>query len=251
MTSRFAGSNVDKSLLKVDGEILEKEFANNTLPAKAGTSKKYLDIHELGKKEIRKKRFPSLRSMAIEPFNMIQALLTPGVSAASCNKETLSSSFLILDGFLTISLGELSTDNSDNDTRYNMLDDATERWGSRLETNICVGKVSYEYRHDTEEEEEKCMSFSSSSDGEDECAATGNGSILSQKLDLIPLVLDDPSTLQSSTLNPERYVPPSHKMVADCLKVCFSCLLSFSILYISLIAICLTHLKNKQFLIYL
>jgi tetratricopeptide (TPR) repeat protein len=213
VASEFASSE-GKSILQPDGgELLEKEFAGTQT-----TAIKYLHSNDLRPPQReKKKRFTSLKSMAIEPFNMIQSLLTPGVSAASCNEETLSSSFLILDGFLTISLGELTHDNDENedryDNKYNMFQDASERWGARLETNICVGKVCYEYRHDTEEEEEKCMSFSSSDEEEQ-----GHASILSQKLDLVPLVLDDPSTLDNTSINPNRHVPPSHKMVADCLK---------------------------------
>lgn len=171
------------------------------------------------KKRVRKERFQLLKPVTIDPFQMIQSLLKPGMSAASCNEETLSSSFLILDGTLTISLGALSYDKKESN--YDMLEDATERWGSRLETNICVGKVCYEYRYDNEEAEEKCRSNSFSDAEED--IPPNHGAVLSQTLDLVPLVLDDTLNQDSMTISPGRYVPPSHKMVADCLKVCNNC----------------------------
>lgn len=180
-----------------ENQMLKQDFSKQQVPHKR-----------------RKSSFGSVKQFAIDPIHMIQTLLTPGISAASCNEETLSSSFLILDGLLTISLGELTAEG--RETKYNMLEDATERWGARFETNIGVGKVCYEYRHETEEEEEKCMSCCSSV-GDDECNPS-QGNILSQTLDLIPLVLDE-SLIDIRAINPDGYIPPSHKMVADCLKV--------------------------------
>ncbi len=204
LTSEFSTKDTSISYLQGNNKILSQEYVEKD----PMYNKSHLS------KQGRKKRFALLKPMTIDPLQMMQAFLTPGTSAASCNEETLSSSFLILDGFQTIFLGALKTD--DDKSTCNMLDDSVERWGARLETNICVGKVCYEYRHDNEEQEEKCLSFSSS-DGEDDAAPSG--SILSQKLDLVPLVLDDPLTNDVGVINPERYVPPSHKMVADCLKV--------------------------------
>lgn len=204
LTSQLGADDHSKLILKEDYAV--QTFAKNNL-LRPGTRSQ--------KKHRRRKKSQSFKFMSIEPFNVIQSLLTPGISAASCNEETLSSSFLLLDGILTISLGELSSDESDTENGYDLLRDATERWGARLETNISVGNVSYEYQHESEEAEEKCMSVSSS-DGEDE--QSPHGAILSQKLDLVPLVLDDPSSLDINKPNPDRYVPPSHKMVADCLK---------------------------------
>lgn len=164
----------------------------------------------------RKKRFIPLKPILIDPIHMIKTILTPGISSASCNEETLSSSFLILDGLSTISLGKLSS-NANDELSDSILEEAIERWGARYETNISVGKVCYEYSCESEEdEEEKCLSFSSS-DGED--TFHPGGSILSQKLDLIPLVLENSFTHDTRAPNPELYLPPSHRMVADCLKV--------------------------------
>jgi len=143
-----------------------------------------------------------------DPFRMIRNLLFPGgASMAYCNEETLSSSFLILDGFMTISLSDASSS----------VLDATERWGKRLETNICVGKVSYEYR--LSDEVERNMNLSSSTDEGEEEVET-KATILSQNLEKIPLVLDQEPSEDGTLLDPDRYLPPSHKMVADALKVC-------------------------------
>lgn len=248
LTPEFTAKG-EKSLLQQEDELLKPNYTGTGKDGPSSPSPStYLLRSPQTRTDTRNKKifFTSLKSMSIDPFHLIQTLLTPGRSAASCNEETLSSSFLILDGFLTISLGELThsdmnrnPDNQDYDQttrnrRYNnMHQDATERWGARLETNLCVGKVCYEYRHDSEEEEEKCMSFSSTDD-EDECVydvnGTGTGTppshqsqaaILSQKLDLIPLVLEDSLSKDITVMNnPDRHVPPSHKMVADCLKVC-------------------------------
>jgi len=141
-----------------------------------------------------------------DPFRMIRNLLFPGgASMAYCNEETLSSSFLILDGFMTISLSDASSS----------VLDATERWGKRLETNICVGKVSYEYR--LSDEVERNMNLSSSTDEGEEEVET-KATILSQNLEKIPLVLDQEPSEDGTLLDPDRYLPPSHKMVADALK---------------------------------
>lgn len=126
---------------------------------------------------------------------------------AYCNEETLSSSFLILDGFMTISLFDDSSS----------VLDATERWGKRLETNICVGKVSYEYRL-SDEVEKQLNHASSKEEGEEEVKT--KATILSQNLENIPLVLDQEPSEDGTLLDPDRYLPPSHKMVADALKVC-------------------------------
>ena len=149
-----------------------------------------------------------------DPFNMIKSLFfSGGSSKAYCNEETLSSSFLILDGFMTISLGDAKSEFVGFS-----IDDATERWGKRLETNICVGKVSYEYRlSDEAEKSMKSMSHSFSEDGDEE--STTKASILSQNLEKIPLVLDEEPIEDGTMLDPDRYLPPSHKMVADALKV--------------------------------
>ena len=124
---------------------------------------------------------------------------------AYCNEETLSSSFLILDGFKTISLAD----------SWNQKE-AIERWGKRLETNICVGKVSYEYRE--ADEVEQSMSNSSSSHEDFDDALSAKAAIVSQHLEKIPLVLDSDTTEDGTLLDPDRYLPPSHKMVADALK---------------------------------
>ena len=146
-----------------------------------------------------------------DPLRMLRSLLFPGgASMAYCNEETLSSSFLILDGFMTISLAD---DGSS-------VQDATERWGKRLETNICVGKVSYEYRQS--DEVEKQMNLSpSKEEGQDDLK---KAAIVSQNLEKIPLVLDQEPSEDGTLLDPDRYLPPSHKMVADALKVCTFCL---------------------------
>jgi len=219
LTSELAAGE-RKFVLPSYSEVLKKEFDNIIFDkTKLKATNQYLDqglYDEANRNSRRKKRFPNIRSMAIEPLTMIQALLVPGSSAASCNEETLSSSFLILDGFQTISLGEITTgDSKANNLSISntMLKEATERWRSRLNTNFCVGKVSYEYRHADEEEEEKCMSFSSS-DGEYESSAAKCGSILSQTLEKVRLIMDN----DKEPMSPDRHVPPNHRMVADCLK---------------------------------
>lgn len=142
------------------------------------------------------------------PLHIIKNLLFPGgQSMAYCNEETLSSSFLILDGFMTISLWDVRNGSSGVSAK-----NATERWGNRLETNICVGKVSYEYR--LSDEVEKSMGHSSEEGDED----SNRASILSQNLKKIPLVLDQEPADSGAMLDPDRYLPPSHKMVADALK---------------------------------
>jgi len=150
----------------------------------------------------------AMRTMARRPINMFQTLLIPGgsagVSAAYCNEETLSSSFLILDGFLTLFLGRYSPCGRNE---YDMRRDASERWGKRVETNVCIGKVAYEYRMAEEKEKEKSMDFESSSNG---------ATIVSQTLVKKPLGLSSEPT-DSKVINIDSYVPPSHKMVADCL----------------------------------
>jgi len=150
----------------------------------------------------------AMRTMARRPINMFQTLLIPGgsagVSAAYCNEETLSSSFLILDGFMTLFLGRYSPYGRNE---YDMRRDASERWGSRVETNVCIGKVAYEYR--MAEEKEKSMDFESSRNG---------ATIVSQTLVKRPLGLGaEPTATDSKVINIDSYVPPSHKMVADCL----------------------------------
>ena len=146
------------------------------------------------------------------PLHIIKNLLFPGgQSMAYCNEETLSSSFLILDGFMTISLWDVRNGSSGVSAK-----NATERWGNRLETNICVGKVSYEYR--LSDEVEKSMGHSSEEGDED----SNRASILSQNLKKIPLVLDQEPADSGAMLDPDRYLPPSHKMVADALKVSFT-----------------------------
>ncbi len=150
------------------------------------------------------------------PLHVLQELLFPGgTSAAYCNEETASTSFLILDGFMTIFLGDLSKEGDNKNTSSNALKDATERWGKRLETNICVGKVSYEYRHS--DETEMYMDMPSSNSGE---LSERSAPIVSQNLDRVPLVLDHEAN-NRDILDPKFYFPTSHKMVADALKVCF------------------------------
>jgi len=149
-----------------------------------------------------------MRTMARRPINMFQAMFIPGgsagASAAYCNEETLSSSFLILDGFMTLFLGRYSPCGR---SEYDMRRDASERWGKRVETNICIGKVAYEYT--MAEDKEKSMDFESSANG---------ATIVSQTLVKRPLGLDaEPMVTDSKVINIESYVPPSHKMVADCL----------------------------------
>lgn len=147
------------------------------------------------------------------PLHVIRTLLFPGgKSMAYCNDETLSSSFLILDGFMTISLVDCN-----ENTYISHVEDAIERWGKRLETNICVGKVSYEYR--LSDEDEKSMShFSLDSEG----SQGGNeATILSQNLEKVPLVLDQEPAEDGTMLDPDRYLPPSHRMLADALKVSY------------------------------
>lgn len=141
------------------------------------------------------------RTIEQSPKSMMQSLFSFGVSAAYCNEETLSSSFLILDGVLTISLGAIS---SESDTPNGMMNEATTRWGQRVETNICVGKVSYNYRWD--EEEEKGLDHE----------VSNNASVLSQTLVLTPLGVD-PDPTETRDIDPDRYLPPAHKMVADTL----------------------------------
>lgn len=137
---------------------------------------------------------------------------------AYCNEDTYSTSFLILDGFMTICLGD-GTSTIGGSGRSKVLEEATERWGTRLETNICVGKVSYEYR--LSDEVEKSMSHCSSEAAGEEGEET-NATILSQHLEKIPLLLDQEPNDNGTMLDPERYLPPSHKMVADALKVCLT-----------------------------
>lgn len=150
------------------------------------------------------------------PLHVLQELLFPGgTSAAYCNEETASTSFLILDGFMTIFLGDLSNERSNRSISSNALQDATERWGKRLETNICVGKVSYEYRHS--DEAEMYMDMPHSNSGE---FSRRSATIVSQNLDRVPLVLDHDAN-NRDILDPKFYFPPSHKMVADALKVRF------------------------------
>jgi len=148
----------------------------------------------------------AMRTMARRPINMFQTLLIPGgsggISAAYCNEETLSTSFLVLDGFLTIFLGQFSLNEKNI---YNMERDANERWTKRVETNVCIGKVSYEYR--MAEKEEKSMSMKHSSK---------SASIVSQTLVKKPLGVG-PEPNDSKSINTDNYIPPSHKMVADCL----------------------------------
>lgn len=229
LTSQLAATiDHSKLILKEDYAKLASDKSNKPL-SRVGTRFASTDVERRRKK----KRFQHFKTLSIQPFNVIQSLLTPGISAASCNEETLSSSFLLLDGILTISLGELSnvdigSEEFGVDDKYDLLKDSSERWGARMETNISVGKVCYEYQHESEEAEEKCMS-NSSSDLEDE--QTPHGAILSQKLDIVPLVLDDPSTLDARSPNPDRYVPPSHKMVADCLKVSLFSMYLWNMLY--------------------
>lgn len=141
----------------------------------------------------------------LSPLHMIQDLLFPGgLSAAYCNEETLSTSFLVLDGFMTIFLGEFSDEGASLSSEA--LRVATERWGRRLETNISVGKVSYEYRLSDEVE---------MSTGGD--ISRSEAPIISQNLEKVPLVLDQEPN-ERKILNPKFYFPPSHKMVADGLK---------------------------------
>lgn len=148
----------------------------------------------------------AMRTMSRRPINMFKTLLIPGgsagVSAAYCNEETLSSSFLILDGFLTLFLGQYSPSGRNE---YDMRRDASERWGRRVETNVCIGKVAYEYR--MAEEKEKSMDFDQS---------RNSATIVSQTLVKKPLGVDTEQT-DSKVINTDSYVPPSHKMVADCL----------------------------------
>lgn len=154
-------------------------------------------------KSIKSRRRKYSNEKGQNPFKMLQTLLFPGgASMAYCNEETLSSSFLILDGLKTISLADSSKDQKE----------AIERWGKRLETNICVGKVSYEYRE--ADEVEQSMSNSSS----DFDALSTRAEVVSQHLEKIPLVLDSDTTEDGTLLDPDRYLPPSHKMVADALK---------------------------------
>jgi tetratricopeptide (TPR) repeat protein len=163
------------------------------------------------KKHHRQKRKYSATSFMQggNPLNFIQNLLFPvGQSMAYVNEETLSSSFLILDGYKTISLW----DNAGNNTSCQSVTNATERWSNRLETNICIGKVSYEYR--LSDEVEKSMSHSSEEGDED----SNRASIVSQNLKRIPLVLDQEPDDTGTLLDPDRYLPPGHKMVADALN---------------------------------
>lgn len=145
------------------------------------------------------------RVMEQSPKSMMQTLFSFGVSAAYCNEETVSSSFLILDGVLTISLGAIT---SKDNKPYSMMNEAISRWGQRVETNICVGKVSYNYRWD-DEEEEKGLEYSE---------VSNKASVLSQSLVRTPLGVD-PLPEESRDIDPERYLPPAHKMVADTLMV--------------------------------
>lgn len=152
-----------------------------------------------------------MRTLNKRPINIVHSLLIPGgsgaVSAAYCNEETFSTSFLVLDGFLTIYLGEYypsSENEGDKNNVRNTIRYAAERWGKRVDTNVCIGKVSYEYR--MTEKHEKSMDVQSS---------TKNASIISQKLVKKPLGVPEP--LDSKHISPDNYLPPTHKMVADCL----------------------------------
>lgn len=139
-------------------------------------------------KSIKSRRRKYSHEKGENPFKMLQTLLFPGgASMAYCNEETLSSSFLILDGLKPISLADSSKDQKE----------AIERWGQRLETNICVGKVSYEYRE--ADEVEQSMSNSSS----DFDALSIRAEVVSQHLEKIPLVLDSDTTEDGTLLDPE------------------------------------------------
>lgn len=182
-------------------------------------SKSLLSSHSssdgsLRRKSTKRNRRYSLTHAAPQehhPLHVIRTLLFPGgKSMAYCNDETLSSSFLILDGFMTISL----VDGKDNDSSISHVEDAIERWGKRLETNICVGKVSYEYR--LSDEDEKSMSHVSSDS--ERSYGSNEATILSQNLEKVPLVLDQEATEDGTMLDPDRYLPPSHRMLADALK---------------------------------
>lgn len=170
----------------------------------------------------RQRRRYSQATVASRPLDVITRLIFPGgPSNAFCNEETLSSSFLILDGFMTIALGNLPRiRGQDSNIDANVLKDARERWGKRLETNICVGKVSYEYRLSDEAEQQSLHSSEEEEDSEDENQIPKTkATILSQHLDRIPLVLDqEPTDGVAGMLNPSRYIPPSQKMFADALR---------------------------------
>jgi tetratricopeptide (TPR) repeat protein len=143
-----------------------------------------------------------------DPMRVIRTLLfSEGKSMAYSNEKTCSSSFLILNGFMTLSLVDIISGVPD-------LLHAKERWGKRIETNIYVGKVSYEYRSKDEEHEDVDArdDLETSSCGHDHHSA-----ILSQRLERVPYILDQEAS--SKLLDPKFYVPESHQAFANNLEL--------------------------------
>lgn len=145
-------------------------------------------------------------------------------SAAYCNNETLSPSFLVLDGIESISLGKVASNERTGDR---VLKEATERWKNRVESRICVGNVSYEYRR---AEEKFAITGDDAKPQMDEellgpaLNLVKAGSRVSQSLGrkTLPratsLAMAAIKEKASGVINPDRYLPPIHSMVADHLR---------------------------------
>lgn len=154
------------------------------------------------------KKIQAICSSTHNPICVIRTLLfAEGKSMAYSNEETLSSSFLILNGFMTICLFDSTNKGESNSF------DAKERWLKRLETNIYVGKVSYEYRSEDED--------SAGDDARDDIDTTSvvyahNASVLSQTLKRVPYVLDQEKSIKLA--DPKFKVPTGHQKFANALQ---------------------------------
>jgi len=168
----------------------------------------FVDLHESEEENSEEEKMKYSRNNNRDPICVIRTLIfSEGKSMAYSNEKTLSSSFLILNGFTTISLLDIMNGEP------NLLH-AKERWGKRLETNIYVGKVSYEYRSADEGNEDV--------DARDDLETSASGhvhhsSILSQKLERVPFILDQEAS--SESLDPKFYVPESHRTFANNLEL--------------------------------
>jgi tetratricopeptide (TPR) repeat protein len=145
-----------------------------------------------------------------DPICVIRTLLfSEGKSMAYSNEKTLSSSFLILNGYMTLSLVDVLSGEP------NLLH-AKERWGKRLETNIYVGKVSYEEEYRSKDEGYEDADARDDLETSD-CGHHHHCSILSQKLERVPYVLYEEAS--SKLLDPKFYVPESHHTFANYLEL--------------------------------
>lgn len=142
-------------------------------------------------------------------------------SAANCNDETLSPSFLILEGFQIISLGMASKKGKLGES---VLKEAIDRWSNRVETRIYVGNVSYEYRQ-AEEKLVFPLGGQNRALFDDKMVGAAAklvraGSIVSQTLvkELMPRSVFDCDGEDSRIMNTDRYIPPAHSMAANHLK---------------------------------